>query len=82
MIEAEYTAPNEVKVTAKRIISKISVLFNEKLVDFDKPVKVTCNGREVFNGMLKRYSISAMVAAIKEYEDPEYVYSARVDIEP
>ncbi|MFA4985415.1 MAG: hypothetical protein WC712_02410 [Candidatus Brocadiia bacterium] len=80
LIEAEYTGKQEVKVTAKDTAGLISVLFNDKLVDPKLPVTVSCNGKQVFSGLLVR-SVSAMVASIREYEDPEYVYTSRVDIE-
>ncbi len=79
-IEAEYTAPDTVSVKSDDIAGRVSVLFNEKLVNIDKPVKVIANGKEVFNGMLK-YSVSALVASVKEYEDTEFEYCSRVDLE-
>ena len=80
LVEAEYKGPNEVHVSTKDVMGKMSVLFNDKLVDFSKPVKVVANGKIIFNGMLK-LSVSALIASVYETEDPEYEYSARVDIE-
>jgi len=80
LVEARYTAPNEVEITGEDFMGRLSVLFNDKLVDMSKPVRVKANGRVVFEGVLQP-SLSAAVCSIRENEDPEMVYTARVTIE-
>ncbi|MDZ7815231.1 MAG: hypothetical protein U5N86_04260 [Planctomycetota bacterium] len=82
LVEAEYTDDSVVKVKTESMFSKMAVLFNEELIDYDKPVKVTVNDRVVFEGYLQRYNVAAFVAAVKEYEDPEFTYDAKVIFQP
>ncbi len=80
LVEAEMPKQNEFRIIVKDYFGRMSVVFNESFVDFDKPVVVIVNGKEVFNA-LPAYSISALVASVAEYEDPVMEHTGRVDFE-
>ncbi|GAB4154130.1 MAG: hypothetical protein Kow00107_04300 [Planctomycetota bacterium] len=80
LIVGEMPEQNTFKVTCKDYMGKLSVMMNEEFVDFDKPVAITVNGKEVFNS-LPSYSISALVSSVDEYEDPAMEFTSRVDFE-
>jgi len=60
-------------------VSAFTVYLNDKLVDLAKPVKVIVNGRERFNGKVPN-SFSAVVQSYAEKEDPDMIFTARIDI--
>ncbi len=47
-LEAEIT-DNEVEVTTDRV-TRFTLFFNNRLIDFSKPVRVVANGKKVFEG--------------------------------
>ena len=58
----------------------IRVYLNDKLLDLEKPVTVTCNGKQRFSGKLSR-SVEVMMRSLAERGDPNYMFSAEVLIE-
>ena len=48
-------------------------------VDFAKPVVVTLNGTEVYNGVVKQ-SVGSMLESIALFGDPNRIFTAKVDV--
>jgi predicted esterase len=67
---------NNVEVKYDKLSPKITVWLNEKLVDMSKPVKITVNGTEKFNGMLAP-SFEVMLESAVQRNDLNMWYTAR-----
>ncbi|WP_407483032.1 hypothetical protein [Elizabethkingia anophelis] len=62
----------------KGVVSGKISLYVDK-VDFSKPIVVTLNGKEVYNGNVKN-SLGVMVESIALFGDPGRIYSSKIDI--
>ncbi|MBI4834541.1 MAG: hypothetical protein HY811_06965 [Planctomycetes bacterium] len=74
----------EAKIDANKIfiqsdVTEFSVLLNDKLVDLKKPVVITVNADEKFNG-LAGYSLRTLVETIDDKKDPEMYFTSQVKI--
>ena len=58
---------------------KLRLYLCEQLVDLDKPVVITINGKEIFRGKVKP-SLQSMVNSCMEYFDPCRIYPAYVEL--
>lgn len=67
------------KTYAPATKGSVTIYLNDRLVDMNKPVTVTVNGRQVFHGKLKM-RLSDMVNSCAEFFDPARVYPASVDV--
>lgn len=59
---------------------KVVIYLNDKLVDLSRPVTVTVNGREAFNGMVE-LSTANLVNSCAAFFDPARLYPAAVEVE-
>ena len=59
---------------------KIRLYLSPKLVDFNQPVKITANGKVLFNGMLQP-TVQDMVNSLATFYDPERIFPASVLID-
>lgn len=67
---------NEISVK-KNTFSQLNVNLNDQLLDLDKPVLVSIDGKVVFRKMLKR-SLAIIKKTTREYQDPIMSFSARL----
>ncbi len=58
----------------------VSVLLNDTLVDLDKPVRVLCNGEEVFSGKAER-DANILLETLVRRGDWNYAFPARISVE-
>ena len=72
-------AGNEVKIV-KSDYPKLRVYLNDKMVDMDKPVKVTYQGRILFEGKVER-TMECLAKTLQERGDRELMFSGYVDVE-
>ena len=72
-------ARNEVKIV-KSDYPKLRVYLNDKMVDMDKPVKVTYQGRTLFEGKVER-TMGCLAKTLQERGDRELMFSGYVDVE-
>ena len=72
-------AGNEVKIV-KSDYPKLRVYLNDKMVDMDKPVKVTYQGRILFEGKVER-TMGCLSKTLQERGDRELMFSGYVDVE-
>lgn len=59
--------------------AKLVVLLDEKLIDLDKPVKITCNGKVVHEGKVER-SEAVLKETLRERGDPTMMFPSKVVI--
>lgn len=71
-------AGNEVKIV-KSDYPKLRVYLNDKMVDMDKPVKVTYQGRTLFEGKVER-TMGCLAKTLQERGDRELMFSGYVDV--
>jgi hypothetical protein len=55
----------------------LRVYLNDHLLDLDKAVRVICNGKQVFQGVVPR-QVGVMMKSLAERADPSYVFPAQV----
>ena len=77
-IEAEIKDKVNVIIKTKSV-SKFTLFLNDKLVDFNKPIKVEVNGAEKYNAKLQP-SLTAILESYVAKEDAEMIFTARVEI--
>ena len=77
-IEARIGDKNVIDIKAAGA-SSFTVFLNDKLVDLKKPVILRLDGREVYRGT-PAPSLSAIVESMAAHEDPEMVFTARIDV--
>ena len=58
----------------------VTIYLNEEMVDFNQPVRVVLNGKEVFNGMVGT-SLKSMVESCALFYDPERLFTAAIDVD-
>ncbi|MCY2925250.1 MAG: hypothetical protein NT031_07400 [Planctomycetota bacterium] len=68
---------NAVVITAERA-SELTVLLDERLIDFAKPVTVTANGLSTTHTLSP--SIRVLCQTLKQRGDPEFMFTARVSV--
>ncbi|MCI0652511.1 MAG: hypothetical protein L0Z55_11590 [Planctomycetes bacterium] len=69
---------NVVEVAAARV-KRFTIFLNSKLLDVEKEVVVTVNGEAAFRGILEP-SFSAIVESFAAKEDPQLIYTHRIEI--
>jgi len=57
----------------------LRIYLNDTLMDLDAPIRVTCNDREVFDGIVPR-RLEVMMRSLAERGDPSYVFPAEIRI--
>lgn len=61
-------------------LNSLTIRFNDQMIDFDQPVVVTWNDKEVFNGKVDR-TLGVVAATIADRGDPASIYSGEIQIE-
>tara|TARA_Y100000766_G_scaffold110180_1_gene94299 strand:+ start:8502 stop:9725 length:1224 start_codon:yes stop_codon:yes gene_type:complete len=61
-------------------VSKIEIMLNDDMINFDEPVTVHQKNKLIFEGKVNR-SISEIHKTLKERGDPGLIFSARLNIE-
>ncbi len=59
--------------------AKLSVMLDEKLVDLAKPIRVTCNGKVVFEKVVPR-ELETLARTLVLRGDPEMAFPAQIEI--
>ncbi len=57
----------------------LRVYLNDAMLDLDAPVRVVCNGRRVYDGIVSR-RVVVMLRSLSERGDPSYLFSGEVVI--
>jgi hypothetical protein len=78
-IDATWTAPNQLDVSAKNV-AKFRVFLAPALLDFKKPLKVTVNGAVVYDAIAKT-SVKFLLRYLDERHDPNMVFAGEVAID-
>jgi hypothetical protein len=59
--------------------SQLTFSLNDKLVNLDKPVIVTCQGKTLFKGRVER-RLSTMRSTLYERNDPSFMFPAQITV--
>lgn len=59
--------------------ASVNILLNDKLLDLDRPVVVTCNGKDVFSGRVSR-DAGTLLETLVRRGDPNYAFPVRIPI--
>lgn len=57
----------------------LTIFLNDEMLDLDKPVRVTCKGKELFNGKVKR-TPAVMATSLNSLGDPARCFSAKIAV--
>ena len=57
----------------------LTLLLSDRLLDLDREVTVTCNGKEVFKGIAPR-TMENLARSLRETNDPARMAPARVEV--
>ncbi len=61
-------------------VKQLRIRLDDRMLDLDKPVKVTYQGKVLFEGVVHR-NIAAMTATLQGRGDPELTFDAEVSVE-
>lgn len=78
-LHAEITAPNKMVVNTNRI-RRYTVLLNQDLVDFSKPVVIETNGNISFEGMVEP-SLDTLLQGVRQRQHVHPLFPAKLTIE-
>ncbi|MCD0488092.1 hypothetical protein LPB86_07615 [Pedobacter sp. MC2016-14] len=70
---------NEIRIS-KNTFQELNINLNDQMLDLNKPVSVTMEGKVIFRKKIKR-TLSAIQKTIQEYQDPTMVFSAKLVLE-
>ncbi len=79
-VRAEMGADNTITITSKQV-SALTLYLNDRLVDFKKPVKVVCNGKEVFAGEVQQH-FAVLLETLEDRCDAEMCYTVKISVAP
>jgi len=79
VVEAVNRGKNRFEVTTQNI-HRFALWLHPKMVDFAKPIRVTVNGKEVFNERVKP-SISAALRSYERRRDWGLIYTAEIQLD-
>ena len=74
-------AGQEVKIEKCEGVEKLIVRLDDRLVDLDKPVKITTNGKTLFEGLVPR-TIATLEKTLNGPGDSKLTYSAEIAVTP
>jgi pimeloyl-ACP methyl ester carboxylesterase len=71
---------NAIDVTCEEV-KELRVWLDDAIVDLDKPVTITVNGKKLHDGVVKR-SVDTLIEEARRRHDPSMTFSAYVDVKP
>ena len=78
-ILANYQGENQFEITSHNV-RNLSVFLHPKMVDFEKPIRVTINGNLVFDEKVTP-DPNLMFELAKEFDDRGRIFHAKIDLE-
>lgn len=70
-----------ITITANEKVTKLLVRLDDRMLDLDREVKITCAGKELFVGMAPR-TVAVMLRTLAGRGDPKLLFDAEIAIEP
>ncbi|MCH7729646.1 MAG: alpha/beta hydrolase [Planctomycetes bacterium] len=61
-------------------IDRLTLRFNDEMLDLDQPVTISSRGKQIFQGKLDR-TIATLSVTLRERGDPQLVFSAHVSFD-
>jgi dienelactone hydrolase len=71
---------NAIDVTCEEV-KELRIWLDDAMVDLDKPVTITVNGKKLHDGVVKR-SVDTLIEEARRRRDPSMTFSAYVDVKP
>jgi dienelactone hydrolase len=71
---------NAIEVTCEEV-KELRVWLDDAMVDLDKPVTITVNGKKLHDAVVKR-SVDTLIEEARRRHDPSMTFSAYVDVKP
>ena len=68
------------KIEKAEGLESLIIRFNDQMIDFDQPVIVMQDGKEIFNGKIKR-TIDVIARTLTDRSDVNSVYSGEIEVE-
>ena len=78
-MQAELVGPNRIAVSTLRV-RRYTLLLNQDLVDFSKPVVVETNGTLSFKGILEAH-IATLLQEARHRSDTQTLFSAKLTVD-
>jgi tetratricopeptide (TPR) repeat protein/predicted esterase len=72
-------AGNTFRIEQAFHVDRVTLLLDDRLADLDKPVRVMGGGKELIQTKVSR-TVTALVASLVEYGDPELMFCAELDV--
>ncbi len=70
---------NTIEVTSQNV-RKLRLYLHDKMVNFDKPVRVVVNGEKLFDRNVTR-DLKTMLELVREFDDRGRIFHAAIDLE-
>ena len=77
-VHGEVKDGNRIELTTKHV-AKLRVFLHPRMVDLQKPVTITANGKQVFSGLVAP-DLGMMLELVREFADRGRVFHAVVDV--
>jgi hypothetical protein len=71
---------NNIITLEKCDYSELYILLNDSMMDLNKPVTVLYNGKELFNGKVKR-TLENIYDSIRDRGDQDSIFSGKIKVE-
>ncbi|MEK6702538.1 MAG: alpha/beta hydrolase [Planctomycetota bacterium] len=72
--------PGEVVIESAEGLTGVTVLLSDAMMDLDKPLKITKDGKTLFEGKVQR-TIESLAASLEERADKGLMFPARVSVD-
>ena len=79
LVEKLFDNVEKYKKIEKECYKTCNEILKDEMVDMDKPVKVTYQGKTLFEGKVKR-TAACLARTLKERGDKELMFSGYVDV--
>ncbi|MGK0204764.1 MAG: hypothetical protein ACI9S9_003850, partial [Planctomycetota bacterium] len=77
-VRAENVGNNEFEIQSDQV-RELFVHVHPRMIDFAKPVRITVNGKKLFDGMVKP-DLQHMLNLAREFDDRGRIFWARIPV--
>lgn len=72
--------PDSTLIEMPNTVTRIGICLSDDMMDLDKPVTITCNGEQVFKGIVER-KVDFLLDKLVETGDPASAFAAMVEFD-
>jgi hypothetical protein len=69
-----------VEITAAEKVGRLLIRFDDRMADLDRPVRVTRDGKTLFEGVVPR-TVATLAKTLAGRGDPRLVFDAEVEVQ-